>query len=130
MALVLWWGGLFERLVKSTKRCLKKSLGTARVTYEKLLTIVVETEGILNSRPLTYVSDEMRDPLAPSQLVIGRRLLSSHGSLNDQVQDTTLCAIFQDVRENYLNTVLSLVWKRWQKEYLNRITCLSQLQFE
>ena len=57
VALAPWWGGFFERLVKSTKRCLKKSLGTARVTYEKLLTIIVETEGILNSRPLTYVSD-------------------------------------------------------------------------
>ena len=57
MALAPWWGGFFERLVKSTKRCLKKSLGTARVTYEELLTIIVETEGILNSRPLTYVSD-------------------------------------------------------------------------
>ena len=121
VALAPWWGGFFERLVKSTKRCLKKSLGTARVTYEELLTIVVETERILNSRPLTYVCDEMRHPLAPSQLVICPRLLSSHGSLNDQVQDITLCAIFQDVLENYLNTVLSLFWKRWQKEYLTEL---------
>ena len=26
-----WWGGLFERLVKSTKRCLRKMLGQARL---------------------------------------------------------------------------------------------------
>ena len=25
-----WWGGFFERLVKSTKRCLKKTIGTCR----------------------------------------------------------------------------------------------------
>ena len=31
VALAPWWGGFFERLVKSTKRCLKKSLGAARV---------------------------------------------------------------------------------------------------
>ena len=40
----------------------------------------MEIEEILNSRPLTYLDDEMRDPLTPSQLVIGRRLLSTEGS--------------------------------------------------
>ena len=120
MALAPWWGGFFERLVKSTKRCLKKSLGTARVTYEELLTIIVETEGILNSRPLTYVSDEMRDPLTPSQLVIGRRLLSSHGSAKQPSGgDHTVRDLSR--REKYLNAVLSHFWKRWQKEYLTEL---------
>ena len=120
MALAPWWGGFFERLVKSTKHCLKKSLATARVTYEELHTIVVETEGILSSRPLTYVSDEMRDSLTPAQLVIGRRLLSSRESVNrpsagyHPVHDLS-------VREKYLNTVLSHFWKRWQKEYLTEL---------
>ena len=120
MALAPWWGGFFERVIKSTKRCLKKSLGTARVTYEELLTIIVETEGILNSRPLTYVSDEMRDPLTPSQLVIGRRLLSSHGSAK---QPSAGYHTVRDLsrREKYLNTVLSHFWKRWQKEYLTEL---------
>ena len=120
MALAPWWGGFFERVIKSTKRCLKKSLGTARVTYEELLTIIVETEGILNSRPLTYVSDEMRDPHTPSQLVIGRRLLSSHGSAK---QPSAGYHTVRDLsrREKYLNTVLSHFWKRWQKEYLTEL---------
>ena len=29
---VPWWGGLFERLIKSTKRCLRKTIGQARIT--------------------------------------------------------------------------------------------------
>ena len=121
VALAPWWGGFFERiLVKSTKRCLKKILGTARVTYEELLTIIVETEGILNSRPLTYVSDEMRDPLTPSQLVIGRRLLSSPGSAKQPSGgDHTVRDLSR--REKYLNAVLSHFWKRWQKEYLTEL---------
>lgn len=45
-----WWGGFFERLVRSFKRCLKKTLRTARVTYEELSTILIEMEGVLNSR--------------------------------------------------------------------------------
>ena len=62
-----WWGGIFERLVKSTKRCLRKVIGTARLSYDELLTVVTEVEGVLNSRPLTYVSSEdVEEPLTPS----------------------------------------------------------------
>ena len=30
-----WWGGLFERMIKSTKRCLRKTIGQARITYDE-----------------------------------------------------------------------------------------------
>ena len=29
-----WWGGLFERMIQTTKRCLKKTIGNARLMYE------------------------------------------------------------------------------------------------
>ena len=45
-----WWGGVFERLVKSVKRCLKKTISGARLTYEELLTVIIEVEMILNCR--------------------------------------------------------------------------------
>ena len=48
-----WWGGLFERLIKSTKRCLKKTIEQARITYDELVTAVTEVEMVLNSRPLS-----------------------------------------------------------------------------
>ena len=70
-------GGGFERMIKSTKRCLKKTLGRARLTYEELLTVLTEVECILNSRPLTYLyPDDLEEPLTPSHLISGRRLLS------------------------------------------------------
>ena len=53
-----WWGGLFERMVRSMKRCLKKTIGGSKLTYEELMTVTVEVEMILNSRPLLYVSSE------------------------------------------------------------------------
>ena len=70
------WGGFFERLVRSVMRCLKTILRTVRVTYEELSTILIEIEGGLNSRSLTYVYSEIDEPLTPSHLMIGRRFLS------------------------------------------------------
>jgi hypothetical protein len=60
-----WWGGFYERMVRSVKRCLKKVLRNARLTYEELLTLLIRVEGVLNSRPLTYVYPDQDEPLIP-----------------------------------------------------------------
>lgn len=52
-------------------------VGQAKFSYDELLTAVIEVEAILNSRPLSYVSaDDLDEPLTPSHLLVGRRLLS------------------------------------------------------
>ena len=73
-----WWGGVFERLVRSVKRCLKKMLGLARLTYDELFTALVEVEMVLNSQPLTVVSaEDLEEPLTPSHLIVGHRLCNA-----------------------------------------------------
>ena len=70
-------GGMFECMIKSAKRCLKKSVGRASLTYDELSTLVTEIKAVLNSRPLTYVStDNLEEPLTPSHLLLGYRVLS------------------------------------------------------
>ena len=67
-----WWGGVFERLVKSTKRCLRKFIGQAKFSLDELHTAVVEVESIVNSRPLIYLSlSDLEEPLTPSYLITG-----------------------------------------------------------
>ena len=41
-----WWGGVFERLIKSTKRCLRKLIGQAKFSYDEMHTAVVEIEAM------------------------------------------------------------------------------------
>ncbi|GFX47959.1 integrase catalytic domain-containing protein [Trichonephila clavipes] len=55
------WGGFWERLVRTVKELLRRTLGKAILTYEELLTILCECEKVVNSRPLTYLSEDMQD---------------------------------------------------------------------
>ena len=49
------------------KDCLRKTLGNARLTYEELLTVLVEVECTLNVRPMNYEYNEVDDEvLTPS----------------------------------------------------------------
>ena len=115
-----WWGGLFERMIKSTKRCLRKMVGQAHFTHDDILTAVVEIEAIINARPLSYISTEdMEEPLTPSHLLCGCRLLSlpEHLTycrpLNDEITPAQVAR-----RVKHLNNVLNHFWRRWRQEYL------------
>ena len=71
------WGGVFKRMIQSAKRLLQKIVGTAKLTFDELSTAVIEVEALLNSRPLTYMSsDDVIQPLTPSHLLCGRRVLT------------------------------------------------------
>ena len=110
-----WWGVFFEICVKLVKRCLKKVLGNAKLSYEELESVLIETEGVLNSRPLTYVYEELsEDPLTPSHLVIGRRLLDKPTVSTESLRTMAR-------RERYLQSLLTHFKNRWRTEYLTGI---------
>ncbi|KAK6762888.1 hypothetical protein RB195_023550 [Necator americanus] len=58
-----WKGGFYERLIKSVKQALFKAIGRRILTIEQLHTFLVEIEGCLNCRPLTYQEDDINDAL-------------------------------------------------------------------
>ena len=70
-----WYGGFFERLVQSVKRCLRKILGNARIDYDEMVTVLKQIENVINNRPLTYdYTDDMVEPITPNKLLYGRNL--------------------------------------------------------
>ena len=116
-----WWGGLFERMVKS-KRCLRKMIGQAKFSYDEMYTAIVEVEAIINSRPLTFLnSSDTEEPLTPSHLLVGRRLLSLPDNLTcltPEDEDFEVTGELLRRRAKHLNSVLNHFWKRWSREYL------------
>ena len=108
-----------ERLVKSVKLSLKKCLRNARLNYDELSTTLVEVEAVLNSRPLTYVCDEFEEPLTPSRLIIGRRILSMPSKYYSIAVAHTQQALSR--RARFLQRILDHFWNRWQAEYLTQL---------
>ena len=115
-----WWGGFFERMVQLMKRCLRKLVGQAKLTYEELTTGMAEVELILNSRPLTYMSStDLDEPITPSHLILGRRLLDLPDYLCMNQEDEDYNSTYSMSRRmKHLNTILNHFWSRWRREYL------------
>ena len=108
-------GGFFERMIQNAKRCLWKTLRSAKLDYDELNTLRVEVEGTLNSRPLTYVSsDDVEEPLIPFHLIYGRGILSLPEVTPVREASLNQSASCNDgpTRRKYLH-----FWKRWSKEY-------------
>jgi hypothetical protein len=122
MEIAPWWGVFFERMVQLLKRCLRKLIGQSKLTYEELSTSITEAELIINSRPLTYINaDDLDEPLTPSHLIYGRRLMSlpdhfSYSESEDYNPDGSTVLLTK--RLMHLNRLLEHFWNRWRREYL------------
>ena len=95
-------------------------VGSAKLSDEESKTTLIKIEGVLNSRPLTYVYDEITDqPVTPSCLVIGRRLISQPESCKPVNEGNKSGTLFK--RARYLERLLEHFRGRWKKEYLTGI---------
>ena len=113
-----WQGGFFERMIKSTKRCLKKLLLKKTVRFLELETLLREIESVINNRPLTYAYDDVSHiPLTPNHLIYGRML--QHRADDGELTNLRDIA-HQDVvdQTNITKSLLQSFWSIWKHEYL------------
>ncbi|VEN41764.1 unnamed protein product [Callosobruchus maculatus] len=113
-----WWGGFWERMVKTVKDALKLTLGKS-LTFEELQTVLSEVEATVNSRPLTYIENDADNLmiLTPSHFLLG----------------TNECGFFSDftnseIKKNQIlemwkkrNAMSRSFWKRWSNDYLQQL---------
>lgn len=109
-----WWGGFYERLIRSLKTSMRKIIARMTITAEELRTVVTEVEGALNNRPLTYVYGEPGEPMpiTPADIVGGRQQLNDSQRL-----------ILGDIEEAWRSRcrIVRAWWTRWHREYLKEI---------
>lgn len=113
-----WWGGFWERMVRSIKSCLKKTIGRATLTFEELFTLCAEIEATINNRPITYVYDDVQGisyPLTPSDLINGRRISVTPSDCHFEISSTHESLT---KRLQHHKKILEYFTNCWKNEYL------------
>ncbi|GFX54732.1 integrase catalytic domain-containing protein [Trichonephila clavipes] len=119
-------GGLWEAGVKSFKHHLNRTLVNSKITFEEFETIIIQIEGILNSRPLVPLSDNINEyeVLTPGHFIIGRPISAIPEPAILDISDNRLS------RWQYTTKCVQTLWKRWKNDYLNHLQPRKKWQFE
>ncbi|XP_073841504.1 uncharacterized protein [Musca autumnalis] len=111
------FGGLWEAAVKSAKGHLNRTLANTRLTFEELVTALVEIEAILNSRPISPMSSDPSDleALTPGHFITGSALRS----LPEREVTTTNINNLEHWAQ--ITAIKQRFWKKWHHEYINEL---------
>ena len=108
------FGGLWESGVRSTKAHLKRVIGNATLTFEELTTVLTQIEACLNSRPISFLSDNPDDPmpLTPGHFLVGEPLVTIPDEFctNRPLSDLQRWRLTQKMLNDF--------WQKWSNEYL------------
>ena len=114
-----WWGGFWERMVRSVKSSLRKSLGQHSLSRPELEATLVEVEAAINTRPLTSIPTEpgALGPLTPSHFLRGH---VGDIKVNDDGIPDFSTIYLQELHGNHLSAVKKF-WDLWQTDYLTNL---------
>ena len=119
MAFFSHFGGVWERMVQSSKRAMKIVLENRLITDKVLSVVVAEVSALLNSRPLTHLSVNIEDPepLTPNHFLFAQ-VLPYFPFKKVELQNI-------DVSSSQFNQSQEIVehfWKRWLQDYVPHLT--------
>ena len=111
-------GGAWERLIRSVKQVMSGLMNDRVLTDPQLNTLFTEVENIVNSRPLTHISDDVNDlqALTPNHILFG--LHRNWG----YVADTSSKDITSRKKWRQVQALSNCFWEQWKKQYLPSLT--------
>lgn len=111
------FGGLWESAIKVAKKHLYRQIGSSRLSYEDMSTVLAQIEAVMNSRPLLPSSEDPNDlaALTPGHFLIGTSLLA--------LPDPDLRSIPTSQLDHYwkLQAHIARFWQHWQTEYIQEL---------
>ncbi|XP_051157995.1 uncharacterized protein LOC127279598 [Leptopilina boulardi] len=111
-----WWGGFWERMNGILKRLLRRTLKRSCLNYEEMLTVLLDSEAVINSRPITFLSENDHEvvPLSPSMFL---QEIKEIGVVDlDQIENCQL-----DRKYMYRQKVKEALRSRFRNEYLGSL---------
>ncbi|KXJ83155.1 hypothetical protein RP20_CCG008086 [Aedes albopictus] len=111
------FGGLWEAAVKVAKKHLYRQLGSSRLSFEDMCTILMQIEAIMNSRPLLPMTEDPNDlaALTPAHFLIGSSL---HALPDPDVRSIPTSRL---QHHQQLQQHVQQFWTRWRQEYLQEL---------
>ena len=123
-ALAPWWGGFWERMVRTVKQLFRKANGKAVLNFDQLHTALTDVQAVVNARPLVYVADGDDDPkpLIPNHLLYGHPTPGGpdEGPPPDPVNHASAQALIKMDKDR--RKFVSDCVERFVKEYLGELT--------
>ena len=107
-------GGPWERQIRTVRKILSALLNQQALSDEGLCTLMCLVEAVINGRPLTVVSDDVRDPepLTPNHLL----LLRQNNFFPSDVFGKS--DLYSQRRWRQIQDLADVFWRRWTREYL------------
>ncbi|KRZ75294.1 Gypsy retrotransposon integrase-like protein 1 [Trichinella papuae] len=120
-----WMGGYWERLIRSMKTSLKKILQNSMLEEEEFRTVISEVEARMNSRPLTYLTDNPNNPevLTPYHFLTGTHYVDIPEVTKDEDEWVPKTQTTSQLMRNWnlRQRLIAQWWKRWKAEYVTNL---------
>ncbi|KAL3108965.1 hypothetical protein niasHT_015992 [Heterodera trifolii] len=120
-----WMGGAWERLVGITRKALRRTVGRSLIERAEFDTLVCEIEAVVNTRPLTFQSDEeFTKPLRPVDFLLPYQRVETNLPLSEESSDDpdyTIKPRKKGELQQLMRVAIKRIdrfWNQWKSEYL------------